>query len=107
MRQESKYAQAIVISDHHHALFRQRIAVIHGDGSRASGETAAVSPDDYGATFAGRFCSGPDVDVEAILAGRRRRSSSRAALLLHTHGAKRIGFPHAFPVRGGTRLTPA
>src|ERR1700733_82209 len=98
MRQESKYPEAIVISDHDHALFRQRIAIIHGDGSGATGESAAVGPYDYGAAFAGGFRSGPDVDVEAIFARRRRRSSSRAALLLHADGTERIGFSHAFPV---------
>src|ERR1700722_12799537 len=105
MREESKDSQPVIISDHHRALARQCVAVIHGERSRASGESAAVGPDDYGAAFAGGFRGGPDVQIEAVLA--RSRSTGGPALLLHAHRAKFVGLAHAFPMRRWTRLTPA
>ncbi len=107
MREESKNSQPVIISDHHRALARQRVAVIHRERSRATGEGTTIGPDDHGAAFRGGFRGGPDVQIEAVLAGRRSRSAGGPALLLHAHRAKFVGLAHAFPMRRRTRFTPA
>src|SRR5271170_4549146 len=107
MCEESKNSQPVVISNHHRALLGERFAVIHGKRSSATGESATVGPDDYGAAFAGGFRGGPYVEIEAVLAGSRSRRAGRSPLLLHTHGAELVGFADAFPMRRRPRLAPA
>src|SRR5580704_16901149 len=106
MSKKSKNSQPVVISDHHRALPGQRIAVIHGKRSGATGEGAAIGPDNNGPVFAGGFRGGPHVEIETVFA-RRSRCACGSPLLLHTNRAELVSFAHAFPMRGRPRLMPA
>ena len=85
MREKAEHAQPVVVGHHHRALPRQLLSVVARLGAGPSREPSAVGPHDHGQAIGRRFRRGPDVEVQAILAGRRsggpaRRRRSRLRL---------------------------
>ncbi len=100
MREESKHAQPVIDGDQHHALLRQRLAIVAGRRSRTGLIAAGMNPHHHGPPIASRCGRGPNVEEKAILAhvGRFRRGPRAAERRLFTDGAELIGFPHSIPI---------
>ena len=112
MRVEPERPEAVVVGDEDDALLRERFAVIAWQRAGPAGERAAIAPDHHGQLRRGGRGGGPDVDVEAIFACRRRRRcafapASTAATALHAARAEGLGLAHAVPFRRGLRRLPA
>src|SRR5262245_15536552 len=106
MREEAERAEPIIQRDDDGAFASEAVAGVTRLGARASGEAAAVQPNHDGPAIVGRRGRRPNVQVEAVLAGRWRvRVLPTAAL----SAAGRVfrGGPHFRPLRDGLRRTPA
>ncbi len=100
--EKSETAETIIEADEDNAVLREMRAVIDGRRGTAIDEAAAVNPDHDRQLLRG-IRRTPDVQIEAILAGRRaqRRSILRERLL---HAVMGVGFRLAHARPGGSRL---
>lgn len=108
VREEAEVAEAIVDRDHHEALARERRAVVHRRRAVADAEAAAVDPHQDRRVRPGTG-RGPDVEVEAVLAGvaDRLRAVERREHRLRARRPGAVGGAHAGPRRRRLRRPPA
>src|SRR5262249_14646902 len=107
MRKETKNAETVVVCNENDALLRQSLTIISRLRTGARGKTSSICEDNHGSTFGGGFRSGPDIQVQAILAGRRRRRPSSPAAALHASWSKLVRFSNTTPIGDRLRLSPA
>src|SRR5260370_31801662 len=106
MGKEAKSVEAVIDSDYDHAFAGEDFALVGGGGAGAASKPATVDPHHHRQTVLCGFRGGPNVEVEAILAERRKfalinRSRGRVRRLPAGIGELR-GLANALP--GGRRL---
>ena len=101
MREEAERADPIVEVDEHGAGLGHRLAVVVRHAGGADRVAAAVKEHDHGQLRAGPCrCGRPQVQIEAILAGRLLAEIMVDVVRtedLHAFGATPVGVPHAVP----------
>ncbi|MNS74777.1 hypothetical protein D3C72_1082610 [compost metagenome] len=110
--EEAELAQAIVDADQHHPVAGEGRAVIEGQGARPHAVRSAVQPD-HDRRRSGRLGGRPDIQRQAVFAGRFRRAADGDDVG-HIGGAglrggrtERRRFAHAVPGRKRQRRLPA
>ena len=89
MRKEAEQPKPVVDGNQHHALARQRLAIVERRTAAAGNEGAAVDPHHHRRLGIHRAARRPDVQVQAVLADRNR--PLRVEALLGLHLQTRIG----------------
>ena len=107
VREEAERAEAVVQRDDDGAFAREAVARVARLGARAAGEAAAVQPDHDGPAVVRRVGRRPDVQIEAVLA-RRRRGRAFGPPGRALRAARRVlgGRADAGPLRDGLRCAP-
>ena len=108
MRHVAEHADAIVEVDEDGAALGHVLAVVIGHARRAEGPAAAIDEDDHRAAVAGLgFGRRPDIEVEAVLAGRLLAEivvDVVGAQHLDAFGPLAVGIPDAVPADRLRRL---
>lgn len=105
--EETEGAQAVVEGDDDETFAGEGLAVVAGARAGADAEAAAVDPDQDRAALLGGGCTGPDVEVQAVLAHREVDAGDLAVGGLRAHRAEGPGRAHAGPGRRGLGRAPA
>ncbi|MNQ79183.1 hypothetical protein D3C85_941170 [compost metagenome] len=112
MGEEAELAQAIVDADQHHAVACKGGAVVEGQGTSPHPVRSAVQPD-HDRRRSCRLSRGPDVQGQAVFAGRVRRAADGddvghvGGSGLGRRGAEVRRLAHAVPCRKRPRRSPA
>ena len=111
MREKAQGADAIVEVDEHDALLGEVFASVHRHPARSEREAAAVDIDDNRQLRSGlRGPAGPNVEIEAILAGRLfAEVMIDVVTSQHLDAFRRLAIRmvDAFPGSGRQRLAPS
>ena len=108
MHQEAERAHAIVDGHDHDAALGHFRAVVQAVAARTAAERAAVNPEEHRRLV--RLGGRPDVERQAVLAGRRQLpeiDAVRLALGLNADRAELRGVARSLPFRSGQRRLPA
>src|SRR6185312_17336787 len=104
MREKAERPEPIVVRHENDAFAGEHLAVVAWLGAGTACEAAAVGPHDDRAFFRCRFRTRPDIDVEAVFAGRGPGGIGSA--ILHAGRAELVRRPDAVPMGGRLRRTP-
>ncbi len=115
MCEETENPDAIVERDEHDSFSRKRLAVQAAHGTVAALVAAAINPDHDGPPLIRILRSRPDIQVQAVLAHRRRFALKIFELIertrfgenLHRYRTELIRLAYAIPRRDRPRRPPA
>src|ERR1017187_4945659 len=101
MRQKSERPQTVGNADQHNSLPRQLFAAVSRNRGGSDVEAAAEDPYQHRNASGRRLRRSPDIQIETILAHRRRLDALHTLRREFVRGAKTL------PLRDGLRRTPA
>ena len=104
MSQKAERSYSISDADQHHALACQNFTAVSGNGGGARVEPASVDPNQNRDPVRRQLCRRPYIQVEAVLAHRRRLAGTRT---LYTFRSELICAANAIPWDRGPRCPPA